>query len=96
MIDIDWRACFYCRVPILKGEMDHAPIPQRYGGEDVVPACIRCHDLKDRLPARRWPVDLQMQALEECGRLGRIYLAKAFAAELDREAHEALLLEETA
>lgn len=79
--------CFYCRMP-LGGfhEHDHAPIPQRNGGTDVVPTCVNCHNLKDRVPARNWPVELQIQALEECGPLGRIYLAKAFAIDSDRQA----------
>lgn len=30
-------------------EYDHFPVPARHGGKHVVPACINCHDLKDRV-----------------------------------------------
>lgn len=46
--------CFYCDGPIPRHEHDHAPIPQRAGGTDVVTACIPCHHLKDRMPASVW------------------------------------------
>lgn len=77
--------CFYCRKPVLSGryEMDHAPIPDRHAGVDTVVACLPCHDLKDRLPLNHWPVDLMVQALEECGPLGRIFLAKTFGIAQD-------------
>lgn len=80
--------CFYCRMP-LGGfhEHDHAPTPVRHGGTDTVPACVNCHNLKDRLPASQWPVALMLQAIDECGPMGRIYLAKAFAIGMDRDAH---------
>lgn len=34
--------------------MDHAPVPRRHGGDETVPACRRCHDLKDRFPFSAW------------------------------------------
>lgn len=82
--------CFYCRMP-LGGfhEHDHAPVPARRGGEDTVPACVNCHNLKDRLPLSHWPVALMIQALDECGPMGRIFLAKSFAILQDREAADA-------
>ena len=42
--------CFYCDAVISPSntEMDHFPIPQSAGGEVTVPACVTCHDLKDR------------------------------------------------
>lgn len=46
---------------------------------------MECHTLKDRTPiASHWPLSMQLQALEECGPLGRIYLAKAMAMLSDR------------
>lgn len=83
---IDRDVCFYCRKPVLedRGEQDHAPVPKRHGGETTVTACVPCHDLKDRLPAREWPIELLVQAIEECGPLGRIYLAKAFGTAMDK------------
>lgn len=42
--------CIYCEgeVPTSKAERDHFPMPQRYGGTEVVWACKECHNLKDR------------------------------------------------
>ena len=86
--------CFYCREPVLSGgaEDDHAPIPARLGGTDTVVACLACHDLKDRVPLNNWPVDLMVQALDECGPLGRIFLAKSFGIAQDIEAERELAL----
>lgn len=83
----DCAECFYCRMP-LGGfhEHDHAPIPQRHGGIDTVPSCVNCHNLKDRLPLNNWPAELMHRAFAECGPLGRIFLAKAFAIDQDRTA----------
>ncbi len=79
--------CFYCDRPILmRLERDHMPIPKRNGGTHTVPTCVPCHDLKDRFPLDQWPLELMMQAFKECGPMGRIYLAKAFAIESDRQA----------
>lgn len=85
------ETCFYCRKPIVEVEWDHAPIPKRHGGTHTFPACIPCHDLKDRfsLTSREWSIDLMVQALEECGPLGRIYLAKAFGIALDESERRA-------
>lgn len=80
--------CFYCRMPLASAaltENDHAPVAKRHGGTSTVPACLNCHTLKDRIPSGRWPEELLMQALEECGPLGRIYLASAMATIRDRE-----------
>lgn len=77
--------CFYCRMPLAgRHEHDHAPIAKRHGGQDTVPACHNCHSLKDRVPVSNWPVPLMVKALNECGPLGRIFLAKAFTVERDR------------
>lgn len=84
-VKADAGPCFYCGMPLLSYfERDHAPIPERHGGSHTVPTCENCHALKDRIPARNWPLALQMKALEECGPLGRIFLAKAFAVDRDR------------
>lgn len=51
--------CYYCGAVLAAGErraeLDHAPIPDRHGGKDVIPACIICHDMKDRIPLDEWP-----------------------------------------
>ena len=43
-------ACHYCDVPLGKArhEHDHAPVPTSEGGTRVVPACLTCHEFKDR------------------------------------------------
>ena len=47
--------CAYCeRYQRSGGEFDHAPTPARHGGERLFRVCLRCHDLKDRLPLSGW------------------------------------------
>jgi hypothetical protein len=49
--------CVYCGEG-LEGEHhhDHAPVPWRHGGREVVAACVRCHKLKDTArKAHTWP-----------------------------------------
>jgi hypothetical protein len=48
-----------------KVEDDHFPIPKRAGGTEVVPACITCHDMKDRFPQEDWPKKLLEKAQDE-------------------------------
>lgn len=87
----DCERCFYCRMPLAgRHEHDHAPIPARLGGEDTVPTCHNCHNLKDRMPLNHWPAELALEAIEECGPLGRIFLAKAFAVAADQDALDEL------
>ena len=51
----DCPACHYCDMPLAtRHEHDHFPIPKESGGTHVVPACINCHDLKDRTPLAMW------------------------------------------
>jgi hypothetical protein len=51
---LDCETCFYCgRLVSPRHEHDHFPIPRRAGGIATVPACINCHDLKDRFPNRQ-------------------------------------------
>ena len=47
--------CHYCDMPAARCEYDHFPVPQRHGGTEIVPACINCHDLKDRVSVEAWP-----------------------------------------
>ena len=58
--------CAYCGDSIIRVEIDHAPVPKRLGGVHHVTSCVRCHDLKDRIPFLRWPEELQVKALEMC------------------------------
>ncbi|WP_198284956.1 HNH endonuclease [Saccharomonospora cyanea] len=58
--------CYYCdrHVDGHHHQHDHFPIPKMAGGTAVVPACLECHDLKDRYTlARRWPVSGYFEAL---------------------------------
>lgn len=52
----DCEACIYCGLPMgnFHHEHDHMPRPASAGGENVVAACITCHDMKDRYRASNW------------------------------------------
>ena len=57
--------CYYCDAPVTKfGEQDHHPVAERHGGTTVVPICIPCHDLKDRIPLTDWPIKMQEALLK--------------------------------
>jgi hypothetical protein len=56
--------CFYCGYFSLELEYDHFPLPYKFGGTTVVPACPRCHTLKDRKPLEDWPMDMMLAAFE--------------------------------
>jgi excisionase family DNA binding protein len=48
-----WRCpcetCFYCDCYLApRHEHDHFPVPVAHGGTETVPACMNCHELKDR------------------------------------------------
>lgn len=84
-------ACFYCEKPLApRHEHDHFPTPARNGGEDVVPACLNCHDFKDRLSLNAWPTELVMEAFLDAGPMGRVLIAKCAALFSDsRQTHAA-------
>lgn len=80
--------CFYCDTTLSSGrskrkkgiQYDHFPIPQRYGGKDIVPSCISCHDMKDRFLIGDWGLPWITKILHDfpnLGRESRIFLAKA-------------------
>ena len=52
----DCEACIYCCLPMgnFHHEHDHMPRPASAGGENVVAACITCHDMKDRYRSGNW------------------------------------------
>ncbi|WP_243790427.1 HNH endonuclease signature motif containing protein [Saccharopolyspora gloriosae] len=57
--------CFYCDVKVEgRHEHDHFPVPRVAGGRDVVPACLDCHDLKDRILFNSWPVGACLAAIQ--------------------------------
>ncbi len=57
----DCGECFYCDVG-LGYQHDHFPVPRSAGGA-VVPACLDCHDLKDRYLLNSWPPAASFEAL---------------------------------
>ncbi len=51
------KRCFYCDATLYSDrlEYDHAPIPKMLGGTFTVPACLDCHDIKDRIEHLNYP-----------------------------------------
>jgi hypothetical protein len=63
------------------------PFPKRHGGTTVVPACIDCHDLKDRFSMEEWPPEMLAGMLTGITtRESRIWLARAIGVVMDYEA----------
>lgn len=67
--------CWYCGSGVRRKadrEMDHWPVPDRHGGKHTVAACRTCHNLKDRIPLKRWP-SYATEALEdEVAKIGKL------------------------
>jgi hypothetical protein len=56
-LENDWTECHFCDMPLSKRhEHDHFPTPLFAGGTEVVPICLNCHDLKDRIPLSYWSI----------------------------------------
>lgn len=80
--------CAYCGALVRADsrEMDHMPIPHRHGGEDVVPCCMSCHDMKDRFRLEHWPVAWKAIVAKEFPLLSRetkLWLAKTLTIMAD-------------
>lgn len=72
--------CVYCGQAIEgKHEHDHAPVPKRHGGEQIMPCCVACHNAKDRLGRAFWDGEVLRSAFEDCGTGGRILIASMIA-----------------
>ena len=73
--------CFYCRAVVrANAEYDHFPIPRSAGGSILVPACISCHDMKDRTRPRDWPDEWVAKTIEDFPKFSRetrLFLAVA-------------------
>lgn len=55
--------CWYCDEE-MKGRHEHDHVrPRRHGGTITVPACLDCHNLKDRIPVLKWPAAAALHAL---------------------------------
>lgn len=72
--DDDCEGCSYCGLPFIRmhHEHDHAPIPKSMGGADMIPTCITCHDLKDRVTFPHWPAFEAVRAVQELLDMGLI------------------------
>lgn len=79
--------CWYCGSELLaRHEHDHVP-PQRHGGVQTFPACLNCHELKDRTAIDQWPPHVVIEAiLSVPPGPGRVLIAKLHALALDAEA----------
>jgi hypothetical protein len=87
--------CFYCGDPVAPGrlERDHFPVPAICGGTQTVPACVQCHDLKDRTGWETIPVEFKGAFMEEFARMGRA--GKIVFAQFMREALQSKARRET-
>lgn len=75
--------CVFCAVPLSpRHEHDHMPVPAAAGGRDWEPACMNCHDLKDRMPSSDWPIDAFWSAWADAPPLSKILMAKLVADQL--------------
>lgn len=73
----DPRTCFYCdRVVGPAHEHDHFPIPASAGGTQTVPACLTCHELKDRITVEKWDLTELFSAWASMPPVARILTAK--------------------
>lgn len=73
----DHRSCFYCdRVVGAAHEHDHFPVPAVAGGKQVVPACLTCHELKDRITLEHWDLTELFKAWAGMPPVARILMAK--------------------
>lgn len=90
--------CFYCGAVLLAGsfQRDHFPIPESAGGVATVPACLPCHDMKDRMRFDQWHPELVAEILADWPNIGRstkLLIAKFLAIHaevaLDRASNNA-------
>lgn len=82
MIKRGMVTCYYCGAVLTDGnlELDHFPIPEKAGGKQVVPCCICCHDMKDRVEFDLWSKEWLAKVRGEFSGLSRemkIFLAQA-------------------
>jgi hypothetical protein len=87
---MDKDTCWACGDPLLNNnrEMHHVR-PKVAGGEGgiVVPLCTTCHNMVDRTPLDKWPMDWIAVAAESVPRETRLLMLKvvSFAYWLARE-----------
>ena len=70
----DCEQCFYCDMPFgnIHHEHDHAPIPEKAGGTQVVSTCTGCHDLKDRYSFKSWNATIFAETTIKLFKSGRL------------------------
>lgn len=60
------ETCYYCDGYLPpRHEHDHFPVPASLRGTATVPACMNCHEWKDRAPLAVWPMNMHGEALYE-------------------------------
>jgi hypothetical protein len=62
------------------------PVPRRNGGTDTVPCCKTCHEAKDNIPLRDWPVEMWANIFNDFPKLSRdtrLFLGKTIACFTD-------------
>jgi hypothetical protein len=80
------KTCFYCGERVTRIERDHAPIPKRHNGQDMVDACLACHDMKDRTLLNDWPDDWIATVMEDIPKVSRatkLFMMKFIAMAMD-------------
>ena len=76
--------CFYCGMPLAKKhEHDHFPFPKRFGGKQIVCACLNCHSLKDRMNLDSWPVESAYKAFTGLTPETKIFVGKVIVIYLE-------------
>lgn len=56
--------CYICERQVgTRGEWDHFPTPQRQGGTNVLPVCLPCHDMKDRVLLENWNAETAVRGM---------------------------------
>lgn len=70
----DCDSCAYCGIMFgnIHHEHDHAPVPKSAGGNKLLPACLACHDLKDRFTVDKWHSGTMASTVIELLALGRM------------------------
>lgn len=88
--DPSGECCAYCDAALsTRHEHDHFPVPRRHGGEDLVPVCLNCHDLKDRINFSDWDVGEAWAAVSQSPPVVKLLCAKLVQRYFDEKARVA-------
>lgn len=95
--DPNGESCGYCGCTLSsRHEHDHFPVPKRHGGEEVIPICLNCHDLKDRINFNDWNPSMAWRAIAEAPAEVKIFYGMMVATYWDFKAREEKLEEREA